>query len=89
MPQIVKYLFAHATNFYIEIHLYSFIYNLKCLGQSLLISLGRRRVPTYIAFIYSVDQSLLISFIYSINQKKVFGELYLDVAATDVSVGAR
>jgi hypothetical protein len=40
-----------------------------------------RSIPTYIAFIYSIDQSLLISFIYSIDQKKVLREIYLGVAA--------
>jgi hypothetical protein len=38
-----------------------------------------RSIPTYIAFIYSINQSLLISFIYLINQKKVLREPYLGV----------
>jgi hypothetical protein len=40
-----------------------------------------RLIPTYIAFIYSIDQSLLILFIYSIDQKKILREPYLGVAA--------
>jgi hypothetical protein len=40
-----------------------------------------RSIPTYIAFIYLIDQSLLISFIYSINQKKALCEPYLGVVA--------
>jgi hypothetical protein len=40
-----------------------------------------RSIPTYIAFIYSIDQSILISFIYSIDQKKGLHEPYLGVPA--------
>jgi hypothetical protein len=50
---------------------------------------GGGGLPTYIAFIYSIDQSLLISFFYSIDQKKVFDELYLSVAAAEVSMHVR
>jgi hypothetical protein len=50
---------------------------------------GGRGFPTYIAFIYSIDKSLLISLIYSINQRKVLREPYLGVAAVEVSVRAR
>jgi hypothetical protein len=80
------------TDFDSEIHLYSFIYSTiwsinlykwwkmsPCGGSG--------GLPTYIAFIYSMDQSLLILFIYSIDQKKVFGERYLVVVAADVFVG--
>jgi hypothetical protein len=49
---------------------------------------GSRGPTTYIAFIYSIDQSLLILFIYLIDQKKVFDEPYLIVAVTEVSVCA-
>jgi hypothetical protein len=50
---------------------------------------GGGGLPTYIAFIYSIDQSLLFSFIYSIDQKMVFYELYLGVVAVEVSMHVR
>jgi hypothetical protein len=54
------------------LHFHLFNYNADSTIQS---------IPTYIAFIYSIDQSLLISFIYSIDQKKVLREPYLGVVA--------
>jgi hypothetical protein len=63
MPQTLNYSFAHATDFDTEIHLYSFIYILKCLGQSLLISLWRRRTP-YIHCIHLFDRSISTHFIH-------------------------
>jgi hypothetical protein len=47
---------------------------------------GGGGLPTNIAFIYSIDQSQLISLIYFIDQKKVFGVPYLGVVAVEVSV---